>query len=285
MKVRLTEDGRAYLHMWRTGGVYERQNGPRFQKEWTNVKFTVLPYLSSAQINFYDLRKPLLFSDNTFDAIYTFHIFEHLTPKEAQEFMAELYRVLKPGSICRISTPDLEMVCREYLKALEEAAQSPTSRNLTIHRWAVMEIFEQMVRDKSGGLMLEAIQQGNYDRDYIHERYGDIFDEFLEYPNNRAQQSFKRVSGLSPKGLLYALLRKLRLALWNGSPRRTREANRWLYDRLSLQQLFESHGFKQVAVKGHAESDIAGWSRFNFDQSAQGDYPLEPSLYMEGRKV
>ena len=49
-------------------------------------------------------------------------------------------------------------------------------------------------------------------------------------------------------------------------------------------RLFSEAGFSVVTAADYRTSNIPGWARYNFDQSAYGEYPLEPSLYMEGTK-
>jgi hypothetical protein len=84
--------------------------------------------------------------------------------------------------------------------------------------------------------------------------------------------------------LLYELLRRLKLILIGGDPRRSGEANKWMYDRLSLKLLLEAQRFKQYSVKNFRDSEIKNWERYDFDRSNYGDYPLEPSVYIECRK-
>ena len=67
-------------------------------------------------------------------------------------------------------------------------------------------------------------------------------------------------------------------------PRVTKEAVQWMYDRLSLRLLLERAGFQDVRQMDHVSSNIPGWSGYDFDRSTKGDYPLDPSVYMEGRK-
>ncbi len=57
-----------------------------------------------------DLRKGFAdYQDNSVDAIYAGQLIEHLQPHtEAPAFLAECYRMLKPGGRIRLTTPDLE---------------------------------------------------------------------------------------------------------------------------------------------------------------------------------
>ena len=76
--------------------------------------------------------------------------------------------------------PDLETACRDYLDTLRAASDHSTRQNLVRYRWAVMAIFEQMVRDRSGGLMLEAIEQGEYDDAQLRDLFGDMLRPMVE---------------------------------------------------------------------------------------------------------
>lgn len=62
----------------------------------------------------HDLRKPLPWSDGSFDAIYASHLFEHMYADEVRRLMVECRRVLSPGGILRVVVPDLEVIIRGY---------------------------------------------------------------------------------------------------------------------------------------------------------------------------
>jgi SAM-dependent methyltransferase len=61
--------------------------------EWCNSN---LPFVC-ARTN--ELRPPLSYPDRTFDFVYAFSVFTHLTVELAREWIAELRRVLKPGGL------------------------------------------------------------------------------------------------------------------------------------------------------------------------------------------
>lgn len=68
----------------------------------------------SMKIKYYTVdveRETLPFSDNTYDLVIFSEIIEHLrnTPFKA---LGEVYRVLKPGGICLLSTPQITMLMR-----------------------------------------------------------------------------------------------------------------------------------------------------------------------------
>jgi SAM-dependent methyltransferase len=297
MNVTRATDGRANLHIWRTGESYFQQKSPAFLKEWTNLKFSVLPHPEGGAIQHYDICRPLPFPEDTFDSVYALHIIEHLTPEEGGEFVAEVFRVLRSGGIFRVSTPDLEAIVRAYLERLDECARQPTKRTIVRYDWGVLELLDQMVRDRSGGLMRETVKQGHFDAAYSRERYGDVFDEFYRPPSPGRHEPvrkifFERVSSKSPADLLRVICRRLKGMIfgWLPSgksravyedPRKTRESNLWTYDQLSLRLLLEEQGFEKFSVKSYSESDIIGWERYDLDRSTHGDHSVEPSLYVE----
>lgn len=62
----------------------------------------------------HDLRKRLPWPDNSFDAIYASHLFEHMYVDEVTRLLAECKRVLAPGGVVRIVVPDLAVLIEGY---------------------------------------------------------------------------------------------------------------------------------------------------------------------------
>ena len=62
----------------------------------------------------WDVRKGLPLPDNSVDLIRTSHLIEHLSLQEAQNLLREIHRVLKPGGLARISTPDIHTIIKHY---------------------------------------------------------------------------------------------------------------------------------------------------------------------------
>ena len=57
---------------------------------------------------------PFPIPDASFDYVYSEHLFEHLTYHQAMNMLKESYRVLKPGGIMRVATPDLKFLIALY---------------------------------------------------------------------------------------------------------------------------------------------------------------------------
>jgi len=62
-----------------------------------------------------DLRYKLNCKDEVFDGIFTEHTLEHLYPDDSKKLLQELFRVLKKGSIIRITVPDIEKYVNFYI--------------------------------------------------------------------------------------------------------------------------------------------------------------------------
>jgi len=72
-------------------------------------------YVWPPHVRYISLLKPLPFSDNSVDAVYASHVWEHLYYKDAERVTKEVIRVLKPKGILRLCVPNLEYCCRRYL--------------------------------------------------------------------------------------------------------------------------------------------------------------------------
>jgi predicted SAM-dependent methyltransferase len=53
--------------------------------------------------------------DHSADFVYSSHMIEHLSRWEGLRFVRECRRVLKPGGVLRLATPDLETMVRDYI--------------------------------------------------------------------------------------------------------------------------------------------------------------------------
>ena len=61
-----------------------------------------------------DVRRPLPFKDGAARLIYHEHLMEHLTVEEGCAGLRDWFRLLGPGGVLRIATPDLAYVVERY---------------------------------------------------------------------------------------------------------------------------------------------------------------------------
>jgi len=73
-----------------------------------------IEFCRGAGIQYADAVRRLPFDDASAGVIYSSHMLEHLSRKQAVAFLAEARRVLAPGGIIRIAVPDLAMLHQQY---------------------------------------------------------------------------------------------------------------------------------------------------------------------------
>jgi len=267
MTIKLSPEKVAYLNV----GC-----GDHFSSDWNN-----LDLVRCEGVEPFDIRRPLPYPDGSFDVVYSSHVLEHLTPDGGGQFLREQFRVLKSGGICRIAVPDLEEICRIYLRQLEEAERAPSRENLLAYDWTVLQLLDQLVRERPGGRMAEALRRGHYQAEFISTLFGDEFAAHLPGAAPSAPPQPR-------KGFLYSMARKLFRFVKPAkpiSPVETGENHRWLYDRLSLKLALSDAGFENFGVKTYLDSDIPHWSRYNLDISSDGSHARKPdSIFVEARK-
>lgn len=68
-----------------------------------------------------DATSPFPFEEGSFSYVYSEHMIEHVPFKKAKAMVGECYRVLKPGGMIRIVTPDLASLIKLNQPSLNES--------------------------------------------------------------------------------------------------------------------------------------------------------------------
>jgi predicted SAM-dependent methyltransferase len=84
--------------------------GYRPMKGWVNVDRARGPEVQVV----WNLTDVLPFPDSSCSVVFSEHFIEHISKEDAARFLGECHRVLKPGGVLRISTPDAELFLRSY---------------------------------------------------------------------------------------------------------------------------------------------------------------------------
>ncbi len=248
--------------------------GTTFHPAWDNYDFVPC----GAEVRSVDLRRPLPFDDNVYDAVYSAHTLEHLPRNEVPGVLAEFRRILKPGGILRIVVPDLELMARTYLEQLERAVEGDGEGQAN-HAWMSVEMIDQMTRTFRGGFMGRMWRSRPLpSRRFIEERLGTEAAAFLasvdagdsKFGGTIAPEEVFRVSSPSAADEL--------------AFRAKGEIHRWMYDRVSLRWLLAAAGFAEVRQCCAAESAIAGFSGYGLDTDENGRVRKPESLFMEGTR-
>lgn len=267
--------------------------GNNFHKDWTNIDFVS----SSEHVINYNLLDGIPADNNSTDVIYHSHVLEHFSKSDGIKFLQECYRVLKVGGILRIAVPDLETIVKEYLQNLELAVSGDEKAMLN-YEWITLELFDQMVRNKSGGYMADYLHREDLpNEDYVYKRIGmegkKISDSFLkkDLENlSNSNQSFKIkkiLSGIKRRFKNYykkKLNKSQSKALKIGQFRLGGEIHQWMYDRYSLSQVLKKVGFKEVKICSAFESDIKNWNSYQLDV-VNGEIRKPDSLFVEAKKL
>lgn len=268
--------------------------GDTFHPDWVNLDLVS----NHPDVRAVDLTCGLPYPDASADVTYSSHVLEHLRPSEADFFLREQRRVLKPGGTLRIVVPDLEQICRLYLQWLE-AAESGKPGAPFKYDFTLLEMFDQTTREFSGGEIGRLYRSGNVeDLDYVLSRTGSEAARNLQGGDAPPQKSLMEKLR-SPGGLSKAFRRarsklgetavallvggSARQAWREGWFRQSGEIHRVMYDRYRLRRLLASFDFQEIRVCGAEESRIPNYAGFHLD--ARGGNIRKPdSLFMEATR-
>lgn len=237
-----------------------------------------------------DLTRKLPLADRSLDAIYGYHVLEHLDRHESRALLQECRRVLRPGGWLRISTPDFKHQVASYLGALEAVRARPgDSAAKTRLEFMRLVLLDQRVRRRSGGRTLEFLRRNSLDREAAREILGEVGPWFLDLVeregSTRAKDRGNRPAAAAR--IVAAVRRRLRwrrsTPWWAVDCRETRELEISTWDRVSLGRELQAAGFVEVDATTVDRSRIAGWERFDLDRCPASGRPLEISTIAEGR--
>jgi predicted SAM-dependent methyltransferase len=248
--------------------------GTTFHQAWDNFDF--IP--SGEEVRSVDLRRPLPFGDNVYDAVYSSHSLEHLPRNEVPAVLAEFLRILKPGGVIRLAVPDLELMARTYIKQLERAVAGDRE-GLANHEWMSIEMIDQMTRTFRGGYMGRMWRSRPLpSRQFIEERLGGEASSFLA----AVDAGDSKFGGPIPPEDIFQVPNPS--AAEEMAFRAKGEIHRWMYDRVSLRELLVASGFIGVSQCSAGESAIKGFLGYSLDTDGNGKARKPESLFMEGNK-
>jgi predicted SAM-dependent methyltransferase len=252
-------------------------------KEWVNCDFSP----SSKDVTKVDLNAKLPYESDFFDLVYSSHFIEHISREKVEYFLYECHRVLKPGGIIRIVTPDFENIVSEYLLNISKKRYLFSEFNVT-------ELIDQCVRVKPGGELARWYEFSKEDyelRNYIFGRIGHKASSSEVVQNKKvffSQFFFRKV--LFRLSFCYSRILVLLLPKWfksnHVSLTSTGEKHLWVYDVYQLSKLFSKVGFSQIEKQCHNKSKVLDFNRFNLDTDELGNSRKgQSSLYLEGKKL
>lgn len=280
--------------------------GAHWREEWIN--FDIAP--RGPGVTPCDLSRGIPLPDGSCDMVYHSAVLEHLRRPDAERFMHECFRVLRAGGTCRVGVPDLEDICRTYLSALERA-KAGDQRAADDRGWMVLELVDQLAREKPGGEMAAALRAGPPNEGFILERIGEEGRVLLA-----DSRTAKEPRGTAVAGAHAAPIRRVRAratavrrwirggfvgrlragavrlllgaadsrALDIGRFRLSGEVHHWMYDSLSLAGLMAASGFVDCRRCAASESRFEDWTRLGLDALPDGTARKPDLLFMEARR-
>ena len=271
--------------------------GSQICPDWINIDLV----RTGPGVVAHDLSTGIPLPDASCEVVYHSHVLEHLRRPDAQFFMRECFRVLKPGGILRVAVPDLEQICRQYLLALDRALAKGVHAACD-YEWIMLELFDQTVRPQSGGDMRAYLQQNPLPSEaFVYERIGEVGREMVSSLRASVGQvghssenlslgigAFLRKMGrhmgvqLAQKLVFWATGRRFIEACRLGRFRMGGEVHQWMYDRYSIEQLMISVGLKDPRQESALTSRISGWTDVPLDVLPDRTVRKPDSLFMEG---
>jgi len=232
--------------------------GASFAPGWRN--FDIVP--TSPDVAAFDIRHGIPMADESAEVVYSSHFIEHLTRSEADRFLSDCHRILKPGGIIRLVFPDLEKIARAYLEQLEKATYG-NQGDAVNHDWMTVELIDQVARHNSGGEMIKFLSS--------------VPPENLAFIEQRVGSWVRMV----PRGLVDPVQESPEMV---GQFRLSGEVHRWMYDTVSIKRLLRRFGFIEARTMGPTASRVPFFHQFKLD-SLDGKTARKPdSSFVEAIK-
>lgn len=272
--------------------------GNRYHPDWINID--IAP--QGPGVIQHDLSRGIPLPDASCDVVYHAAVLEHLRRSDAVAYLAECYRVLKPGGIVRVGVPDLEKICQLYLSKLAAVSNGDPSA-VHDYKWILLELFDQTVREKSGGGMMDYLRQNPLPNEkFVYERIGEEGRHLIKTIQNNSAPSpmnshslsnfltklrkkLRRLPNAAKDRLLMLLLgAEDRKAIKVGRFRLGGEVHQWMYDRYSLSRLLTQTGFRNPQLQDAKTSQISNWTKFHLDTLPDGQVIKPDLFFMEAFK-
>jgi len=269
--------------------------GSRYHPDWINID--IAP--QGPEVIQHDLSRGIPLPDASCDVVYHAAVLEHMRRSDAVAFLVECHRVLKPGGIVRVGVPDLEKICQLYLSRLAAALDGDEAA-VHDYDWIMLELYDQTVREKSGGDMLDYLRQNPLPNEaFVYERIGEAGRQLVkalrkqDSPSRRSFPAFlhrlrrglRTFPGAVKRRMLWWLLGAEGIrALDIGRFRLAGEVHQWMYDRYSLARLLEQTGFRDPQLQDANTSRISNWTSFHLDTLPDGQVIKPDLFFMEAIK-
>ena len=254
--------------------------------DWANLDFKS-PLSNVRECN---ILKGLDYQDNYFDVVYSAQFIEHLEINDARNVLLEVSRVLKPGGFIRLVTPDMEELAKSYLKFLSDLNCENNKIIEEKYDWIRLEIFDQIVRSKSGGEIYQFYSKCNEEtKGFIIDRLGYSGKKQFQFDNTinkniSLSYLLKNINKIPKKLIAKALEIVLPKKIKKINFIESGEIHKYMHDFYSLSRLLNESKFINIKRAYPEKSSIPEWSKYGLDVIDNIiDGPL--SLYIEAQSI
>lgn len=270
--------------------------GDTYHIDWVNLDVAS----TSPNVQVYDIQQGIPYANQSFDVCYSSHMLEHLAKADANTLISECFRVLRSKGIVRIVVPDLEAIVRAYLNALAQVENGVLDA-IQDYDWMMLELYDQVVRNKSGGEMAHYLQRADLrNQVFIQSRIGSEVEKHWRSSDLEKKDRQQLIWNSIESKLSPTLIQKVRLKIarflvaWIAGEKagqafeeslflNSGEIHRWMYDRVSLRRLLEQSGFVEVITCSANASRIPNFSYYELDV-VSSEIRKPDSLFMEAIK-
>ncbi len=160
---------------------------------------------------------------------------------------------------------------KNYIKFLKQAKNGDKAAEEK-YKWTMIEIFDQMVRNYSGGEMLEYWKQNPMPQEeFVISRVGsEVLNTLNLIRSNTDIKPIKNNINQTAKTI--------------GEFRISGEIHQWMYDEYSLGKLLKETGFNEIKRKQFNQSQIETFNNYLLDMEKDGGIRKPDSLFMEAIK-
>ena len=213
------------------------------KSNWINLDFNS----DSKNVIKANLINKIPLKNNSVDFVYSSHFIEHLENKDLNKLLDEIIRILKPGGILRLSTPNFEYLVKEYICLKKEKEINDEIKNKI--KYLKLLIIDQIFRTKSGGNLKPFYLNLS---ENLNKYCLEIGGSFKKNKKNDVKFTTK-LKRITLKKIFYKLRIAIALLILpnffrekNISMSQPGELHRWIYDYFELKDILTNKGFLKV---------------------------------------
>ena len=248
-------------------------------EEWINLDYEAI----SPHVIKCDILNNLPLKENSASNIYTSHFVEHIPYSKLNSFLKNCFKILSPGGVIRIITPDFNEMCESYIKAIKDD-EKETAEFIKI------EILDQLVRVKKGGALKNKFNEYiKFDNkkmiNVVRKRLGcDLKknDNSKNLPKKGINQRiFSKIFNTYINLVSYLLPKAFRTQ--NVKFTSVGENHTWIWDNVDLSSELLKVGFTNIINKDINESGI---ENYPYELDIENGYPRKgfQSMCIEAEK-